>query len=198
MTDPTAMLRRVVGDLESDGLDFALVGGLAISIRAEPRLTQDRDFAVSVADDNAAEGVVAGLIRRGYAADMAVEQDVTGRLATVRLTGPAPDASITDLLFASCGVEPEIVAAAERLEVLPGLALPVARTGHLIAMKLLARDDRQRPADYDDLRSLASVSEDDDWATAAEAVELIVGRGYGRGRDLASALGELRVGWAEW
>ena len=36
--------------------------------------------------------------------------------------------------------------------------MPVASTGHLIAMKLLARDDRRRPADYDDLRSLAEVA----------------------------------------
>ena len=62
---------------------------------------------------------------------------------------------VTDLLFASSGVEPEIVEAADDVEVLPGLVLPVATIGHLILMKLLARDDRCRPNDADDLRALA-------------------------------------------
>lgn len=42
-----------------------------------------------------------------------------------------------DLLFASSGIEHEIVAAADPLEVLPDLTVPVARTGHLIALKPL-------------------------------------------------------------
>jgi hypothetical protein len=48
----------------------------------------------------------------------------------------------------------EIAGAAERLEVVPALVVPVARAGHLIAMKVLARDDRQRPQAWDDLRAL--------------------------------------------
>jgi hypothetical protein len=61
---------------------------------------------------------------------------------------------VTDLLFASSGIEPEIVAAAEELLVLPDLTQSVATVGHLLAMKLLARDDRHRPADADDLAAL--------------------------------------------
>ena len=66
---------------------------------------------------------------------------------------------VVDLLFASSGIEPEIVAAAQPLEVVAELRVSVARTGHLIAMKLLARDDRHRPADADDLRALATVAD---------------------------------------
>jgi hypothetical protein len=43
---------------------------------------------------------------------------------------------IVDLLFASSGVEAEVVGAAENLEVLPGLWVPVARAGHLLAETL--------------------------------------------------------------
>ena len=43
------------------------------------------------------------------------------------------------LLFASSGIEPEIVQMAETLEVFPGRRLKIARPGHLIAVKLLAR-----------------------------------------------------------
>ena len=52
---------------------------------------------------------------------------------------------MTELLYASSGVESEIVEATDDVEVLPGLVLPVATIGHLVAMKLLARDDRRRP-----------------------------------------------------
>jgi len=48
-----------------------------------------------------------------------------------------PGGIIVDLLFASSGIEPEITAAAEVLTVARGLRMPVARTGHLIALKLL-------------------------------------------------------------
>jgi hypothetical protein len=41
----------------------------------------------------------------------------------------------------------EVTATAELLEVLPQLKLPVARTSHLIALKVLSRDDVRRPTD---------------------------------------------------
>ena len=46
-------------------------------------------------------------------------------------------------LFTSSGVEAEIDRAAERLEVVSDLFVRVARIGHLIAMKVLARDDQE-------------------------------------------------------
>jgi hypothetical protein len=61
---------------------------------------------------------------------------------------------VVDLLFASSGIEPEIAAAADALDVVPGLAVPTARMGHLIALKVLARDDRTRPQDRVDLPAL--------------------------------------------
>ena len=71
--------------------------------------------------------------------------------------------------------------------------LPVATVGYLIALKLLSRDDRQRPNDADDLASLREVATEADWSMAAEAVDLIRERGYDRGRDLAAALTTLRL-----
>jgi hypothetical protein len=46
---------------------------------------------------------------------------------------------VLDLLFASSGLEREVCEAAERLEIVPGVAVPVARAGHLVGMKLLSR-----------------------------------------------------------
>ncbi|MGH3751647.1 MAG: hypothetical protein ACRDRP_02950 [Pseudonocardiaceae bacterium] len=98
------------------------------------------------------------------------------------------DVIVVDLLFASSGIEPELVASAELRQIDTGLVVPVARTGHLIAMKLLARDDETRPLDAADLLALREVADDSERHLAREAVELITARGYHRGRDLRGAL----------
>lgn len=64
----------------------------------------------------------------------------------------------------------------------------MARTGHLIAVKLLARDDDRRPQDLMDLRSLLGVATDEDLVLARQAVRLILDRGFHRGRDLEAGL----------
>lgn len=119
-----------------------------------------------------------------------VEQEATGRLTTVRLRSSL--GGITDLLFASCGIESEIVERATEISVIPGLVVPVASIGDLIAMKLLARDDRQRPADADDLRALREIATPDDWATARLAVSQISKRNFSRGRNLIADLDKLQ------
>jgi single-stranded DNA-specific DHH superfamily exonuclease len=176
-------LFRIAADLDDLRARWAVVGGLAVSARAEPRLTRDVDVAVAVADDAAAERLIADLRGRGYELEGLVEHTAVSRLATARLL---PDArgAIVDLLFASSGIEEEIVAAAERILIVPTLSLPVARAGELIALKLLVRDDRNRPQDFDDLRALLAVATPGDLADARSAVRLIVRRGYARGRDL--------------
>ena len=193
MTDLERALATIAADLGALGARFALVGGLAVAVRAEPRLTRDADLAVSVAGDAEAEAIVLGLQRRGHRVIAAVEQEAVARLSTVRLSrSRRDDGAVTDLLFASSGIEAEIVGRASVTAVLPALVLPVASIADLIAMKLLARDDRRRPADADDLRALAAAASDDDWSLAERAVRLIEVRGFHRGRDLVALLGELR------
>jgi hypothetical protein len=172
------------------GARFALVGGIAVSARADPRFTRDIDLAVEVPDDARAEAVVRGMMQQGFRIAATVEQDAAGRLATVRLHAPGePEAGIiVDLLFASSGIEPEVAGASEVLEVFAGLKAPVARTGHLIALKLLARDDAQRPQDSLDLRALVPVATADDLDLARAGVQLIAARGFHRGRDLPADL----------
>ncbi|MBI3181693.1 MAG: nucleotidyl transferase AbiEii/AbiGii toxin family protein [Myxococcales bacterium] len=166
------------------GVPHALVGGLAVSSLAQPRLTRDVDLAVSVDSDAAAEELVSSLRGRGYRIEAAVERTRVHRLATVRLTSPYGVA--VDLLFASSGVEPEVVRDARELEVLPGLRLRVARAGHLLALKLLSQDDRRRPQDLDDLRALLAVSGAGELRRAEAALGLIERRGYARRRRLLS------------
>lgn len=50
-------LRRLDGDLDRVGVRWALIGGLAVSVRAEPRFTRDVDVAVAIDSDVEAEAV---------------------------------------------------------------------------------------------------------------------------------------------
>jgi predicted nucleotidyltransferase len=185
-----AALAALLGDMQRCGVRGALVGGLAVSARAEPRLTRDLDVAVEVVSDAEAERLVQHLLTLGYATVAIVEQEQTQRLATVRLRlpGVSEHGVVADLLFASSGIEPEVVAAAEPLEIFSGVTVRVAQIGHLVALKLLARDDRTRPQDAVDLRALREVAPEEEIERARLAVGLIHARGYGRGRDLQGAL----------
>jgi hypothetical protein len=141
--------------------------------------------------DRAAEELVRSLMTDGYVVFSSVEHD-NGRLATVRLSRATDEIEVVvDLLFASSGIEPEIAEAAEALEIAPALIVPVATIGHLIAIKILARDDATRPQDLADLRALLGSAGPADLSVAREAVTLIEARGFNRGRDLRKALDEL-------
>lgn len=190
MNDLERALRLLVRDLEAQGAPYALVGGLAVSARAEPRLTRDADVVISTSDDHETQAVIRDLAARGYDVGAILEHEPSGRIASVRMSHPEREEVVLDLLFASSGIESEIARQAETLEVLPGMRIPVARTGHLVAMKLLASDERRRPADADDIRALLAVASPSDIEDARAAVEMITDRGFNRGRDLARALDE--------
>jgi hypothetical protein len=179
-------LRRAVADLNALKIQWALVGGLAISVRAVPRFTKDLDFAVAVAGDPEAEDVVHRLRGRGYRPVEVLEQEYVERLSGVRLERDGSDV-VVDLLFASSGIEGEVVAAATRLEVLPQLTAPVATTGHLIALKVLAG----RNQDLTDLESLLPSASVADLDAARSAVKLIQARGFNREQDVVADLDKL-------
>jgi hypothetical protein len=70
----------------------------------------------------------------------------------------------------------------------------VARTGHLIALKVLSRDDVKRPQDIADLRALLAVVSPAELERARNSLSLIAARGYHRGRDLALEIDRLLAG----
>lgn len=180
-------LRGVTADLRRLRQSAALVGGLAVSAVSEPRLTRDIDLALSVGDDQDAEVLVHRLQGKGYLILAALEQERTRRLATVRLAPPGPSRVVIDLLFASSGIEREVVAEAVPLDLAPRLTLPVARIGHLLALKVLARDDRRRPQDYDDIRALLDKADRQELECTERALSLITERGFNRGKNLSAS-----------
>jgi hypothetical protein len=183
-------LATTAEDLDAEGQRWALLGGLAVSAFVEPRFTRDIDLAVTVPNDVAAEDLVLRMQSRGYGVAMVLEQSAASRLATVRLVPPGETEQgvVIDVMFASSGIEEEICAEALELEVFAGLHVPVCRPGHLVALKVLARDDVHRPQDVQDIRSLIAALDDQERAAARTAVELITKRGFHRGRDIASDL----------
>jgi hypothetical protein len=88
MQSVDAVLRQAAEDLDALGVRWAVIGGLAVAFRAEPRFTKGVDIAVAVADDAEAEGIVNRLQVRGYALASLVEQDYVSRLPTARLVRP--------------------------------------------------------------------------------------------------------------
>lgn len=188
MTRLERALVRIDADLRQANVRFALIGGLAVSIRAEPRTTRDVDLALAVESDRDAENAVRMLLARGYQLEQQLEQTRTQRLATVRLIAPeAKRGIVIDLLFASSGIEEERVDSAELLEILPDLWMRVARAAHLLALKVLA----ERPHDLVDARALLVRLDLADIALARSLLDLIARRGFDRGRDLQASLDRL-------
>lgn len=191
MTSVEAALRRVADLGRREEIAWALIGGLAVSVRTEPRFTRDVDLAVAAQGDGEAEQVAGALVSLGYQIETVVEQTATARMATVRLrwAGGAEEPYV-DLLFASSEIEPEIVEGAEILAVLPGLQLPVASPADLLATKLLAAD-ATRPQDQVDAVALRAVLDEPGVERTRHALRLIEERGFNRGLDLQMRLDAL-------
>ena len=85
MSTVEEQLRKAASDMIKIGAKFAVVGGLAVSARAEPRMTRDADLAIAVNSDQEAEQVIFAMQRLGYSVLVVVEQEATGRMSTVRL-----------------------------------------------------------------------------------------------------------------
>jgi hypothetical protein len=190
MTELETFLGRVAKRLEHLKLRWAIVGGIAVSSRSEPRFTRDIDVAVSVKDDNEAEKITLDFQQYGMSILAMIEQEAKGRLATVRLNVDANSEIITDLMFSSSGIEPEVVEAAKPMRVFTNTYAPVAQVGHLIALKVLSSSEA-RLQDLVDLQQLLLVADEAERNRAREAVKLITERGYDRGKDLESELERL-------
>lgn len=185
---PDKTLLQAATDLDRLGVSYALVGGLAVSVRGEVRFTRDVDFAIDVRSDPDFERLVGRLRALGYEVAALVEHQTHGRLATVRLLSRS--GVVVDLLGASCGLEPEIVARATPVDFGFERAVPVARAEDLLAMKVLSMTAR-RLQDRIDAGSLLSMNRELDLDAVRVALSTIQSRGFGRGQDLSSKLQSL-------
>ncbi|MCG8423170.1 MAG: nucleotidyl transferase AbiEii/AbiGii toxin family protein [Proteobacteria bacterium] len=188
MTDPARGLTAICKFLHHQGRRFALVGGLAVSLRAEIRFTRDIDLAISVEDDADAEQLVFAIARSGYQVVTTVEHKTQNRLATARLR--SQEGFAIDLLFASTGIESEIVARATVVAMPTMGSVPVARSEELLAMKILSMD-HLRLQDRIDAQNLLRFNPELDLTVVRDNLRLVIERGFHRDRDLISLLDEV-------
>jgi hypothetical protein len=123
------LLARLAEGLESAGLHFMLIGGQAVLLHGEPRLTQDIDITLGVGPD--ALGKV--LAACEHMELVALPEDVH---AFVRETFVLPAADTrsgvrVDLIFSTTPYEAQAIARAVRVEV-GGRAVPFASAEDLI------------------------------------------------------------------
>lgn len=182
-------LKKVVKDFKSLNLEFALVGGLAVSFRSFERATKDIDFSIAVSNDKQAEEIIRSLLVLGYQQYQILDHKISGRLATARL-GVVFDKDsyqiICDLLFYSTGQEDFITKSAEEVELLPGLVMPVAKSTHLLAMKLLSYDPIRRAQDGQDILELLKVVDERDYHEIFYIIDKIEEIKHNRDKDLRS------------
>jgi hypothetical protein len=185
-----AELRRIVSDFEAIKMPWCLVGGLGLSAYAEPRTTKDIDIVVSVSDESALGAVVGKLEGLGYGSPhFLVRMDPMQRLGYRMMVPSDREYSLPlDILSSTCGIENEIVSSAVNIEILPGLFLPIALRGHILAMKILSQNEYDRIQDKADVRALLGEASDADLDVARKALSLITERGYNRGKDLNAEL----------
>ncbi len=188
MTSLLNQLRWVAEDLNSLGVDWALIGALAVSVHTEPRTTRDIDVAVVINKATALgeDEIVTKLTAIGYRKPQVLMHVSPTHKLGVRLQvrGATEMPVVVDLLFSSSGIEEEIAKLSERVEIFPGVQIPVACRGHLIAMKVVSQDDRDRIRDRGDLHMLLKTADENDLNICKNALQLISERGFNRGKNL--------------
>ena len=183
------VFQHVKDTLNTLQIPWALIGGLAVSVQTDPRFTEDIDISVFLGSDEEAERLIFALQKLGWSAKMILEQTYFEKdiIATVRFLTPKSEFVYVDLLFASSGIEKEIIEQAETIEIFENIKIPTAQIGHLLALKLLS-EDTERPKDTQDIKNLLRAASEKDINLAKESCLLISKRGFHRQKDLIHQL----------
>jgi Nucleotidyltransferase of unknown function (DUF6036) len=176
-------LSDVESFLESNRVPHALIGGLAVSLRGQPRATVDVDMVIAVDVARTLELVVSlsGSNFQPLFADVA---EVVERSFILPLRHRSTQVKV-DLSIGLSGFERNAVERAQRCDV-ADTVVPVATAEDLIIMKALAG----RPRDEQDLQGLVVAQGDSlDWVYCERvATEL----GEALGVDLVAKIRSLR------
>jgi hypothetical protein len=142
-TDFGAILARLARGFAQPRLPFMVIGGQAVLIHGEPRLTQDIDLAVGVAPDRLPE--VLDACERAELEPLPEHVDAFVRETFVLpLTDRATGIRV-DVIFSRTAYEAEAIGRAIAVEV-SGVAIPFASAEDLVLRKLFAG----RPRDIED------------------------------------------------
>lgn len=184
-------IASVVAWLNDNRIKYALVGGLAVSFRAVERATKDIDIAIATTDDAEAEKLVLAFQSLGFHPATLLENKRQKRISTVRLLSAEFPGVYLDLLFTTSGIEPEVVASAEPVEILPGVIVQLASRSSLIAMKVLSCTSKHRKQDLIDIDNLFAEATAEEISRAKQLVVLIQERGFNHQQDLTALFDRL-------
>jgi hypothetical protein len=145
--DLALALRALKDWLEHANVPYSIIGGVAVSLIAEPRATQDIDALAWLDSENWQAFVDAGP-SHGYTPRISDPIEFAHR-ARVLLVRHAPSGISADVLFGSLPFEQEAIARAATL-VIGDILLKVTSPEDLIIMKAVAG----RPRDIADIESI--------------------------------------------
>lgn len=148
--------------LTARGIPAAVIDGLAVSLRGQPRMTVDVDI-VAIAEVDRALALVAELAATPFEPLFPGVEEVVSRSCILPIRHRATGVRV-DLALGLSGFERQAVARATPVDV-GGVTVPVVAAIDLLVMKALAG----RPQDEADLRTIITAQGDSlDWAACLE------------------------------
>jgi hypothetical protein len=146
MTNVFQVAAWVDRELQALGLSYAVIGGIALQVWGESRVTRDVDISLLTGFGNERETVSRLLevfpSRRTDALEFAVANRV--------LLCQSPEGIGVDIGLAAFPFEEAAIGRSRRTELIPGVAVPVVSAEDLITMKVFAG----RPQDWIDVRGI--------------------------------------------
>jgi predicted nucleotidyltransferase len=187
MDDPLqTTLFDAVELLQSRGINYALIGGLAATLRGQPRVTADVDLVIA-ADVDAALAILGSIERTKFAPLFDRAEEVVQAAFILPLRHRQTGVKL-DLSLGLSGFETQLIARAGQVDLGP-VSVAVAQAEDLIVMKTLAG----RPRDDQDVQGIMVVHAADlDWdyclRVAAELGEALDQNLVGRIRQLRDSI----------
>ena len=181
-------LADAIAMLESHGLRGALIGGLAVSLRGQPRMTVDVDLVIEAGVDDALR-LITTLPGTPFEPLFPGVEEVVASAFILPLRHRSTGIRV-DLAIGMSGFEREAIGRATRIAVGAG-SVPVVTVEDLLVMKALAG----RPQDEADIRGLVDLHRESiDWnrclATATalgSAIDIDIAGRLRAARDRRSA-----------
>jgi predicted nucleotidyltransferase len=178
-------LADAVNLLQAEKVRYALIGGLAVSLRGRPRVTVDVDMVIA-ADVPRALALAAALDGTSFRPLFDDVSEVVQKAFILPLRHRATGVKV-DMAVGLSGFEQQAIARAEYLDI-AGTHVSVATAEDLVIMKLLAG----RPRDEEDLRGLVIAQGGQmDWDYCHDLAAKL---GEAVGQDLVGRLGTFRHG----
>ena len=172
-----------VGLLTSEDLSYALVGGIAASIRGEPRATADVDFVIGT-DVDGALGLMDALDETPFQTLLSDADEVVRRAFILPLRHRTTGVKV-DMAIGLSGFEQQLIERAVPVD-LAGETVRLTTAEDLLLMKLLAG----RPRDLQDATGIVRVQGDSlDWDYCKKLADDL---GRAVDMDLVTPLGRLR------